>query len=299
MTLAPTPPEAFRIGVRPLGEDAWLVVDDHLCAYLAEKERRAAERFGDIFMAEPETESAQAEILARVVDAQLARHPDAFARVENGLCIRATGQTVRFDDSDTPPLWTAARLCQEDLVLMRRGDSGWRLAAAALSFPSAWSLREKFGRPMDEIHAPVPDFGAGTRNAMMIARMFDNLRPETPVLRWNWGLYGDSELFHPGEHAEAEGRFGPEGDQVFVRLERQTLTRLTGSGDILFSIRIFVDPLPVLAREDGGRDVMRALKSQIAGFTPAQTAYKGLSRDKERLIAQLTAYADEAAGGLA
>ena len=42
---------------------------------------------------------------------------------------------------------------------MRRGEDGWRLAAGSLCFPSSWSLDEKFGRPLQEIHAPVPGFG--------------------------------------------------------------------------------------------------------------------------------------------
>ena len=60
-------------------------------------------------------------------------------------------------------------------MLMRRGEDGWRLAAASLCFPSSWSLEEKFGRPLQDIHTPVPGFGRGTRTADIIHRIFDNL----------------------------------------------------------------------------------------------------------------------------
>ena len=69
-------------------------------------------------------------------------------------------------------------LVSEDLLLMRRGASGWRLAAGSLCFPGNWSLPEKFGRAMHEIHAQVPGFGAGARNAEVIARIFDKLAVE-------------------------------------------------------------------------------------------------------------------------
>ena len=59
---------------------------------------------------------------------------------------------------------------------MRRGADGSRLAVASLCFPSSWSAAEKFGRPVDEIHGPVPGFGPASRPAGLIARMFDNLR---------------------------------------------------------------------------------------------------------------------------
>ncbi|TIL96884.1 MAG: DUF3445 domain-containing protein, partial [Mesorhizobium sp.] len=35
------------------------------------------------------------------------------------------------------PLARASLLVQEDLILMRRGDSGWRLVAGSLCFPSS------------------------------------------------------------------------------------------------------------------------------------------------------------------
>ena len=285
MMLPSSPPEAFRIGVRPLGVDDWLVVDDALSAYLKEKARLKATRFGDVFMAEPGTEAAQGEVLAHVADYLVAHHPETYRKVPDGLAIAATGETVRLEAE--PPLWTAARLCQEDLVLMRRSEAGWRIAAAALCFPSAWRLAEKFGRPMDEVHAHVPDFGAGTRNATIIARMFDNLRVETPMLRWNWGLYGDDTLFHPHGDPASETRFGAGGDRIFLRLERQTLSRLPLSGDIVFTIRIFLDPLPALAQAENGPELLGALRSQIAGFSAAQAGYKGLVADAGALMARL------------
>jgi hypothetical protein len=127
-----------------------------------------------------------------------------------------------------PPLHQAALRVQEDLVLMRKGEAGWRLAAASVCFPSSWNLREKFRRPMHEIHAPVPGFAEGTRNAGLIERMFDNLRVDMPVVRWNWSVYGDPELFHPNTHETGEGRFGPGpvARNVYLRLERQTLRKL-------------------------------------------------------------------------
>ncbi|TGQ25043.1 heme-dependent oxidative N-demethylase subunit alpha family protein, partial [Mesorhizobium sp. M4B.F.Ca.ET.214.01.1.1] len=74
------------------------------------------------------------------------------------------------------PLVAASLLVQEDLILMRRDVSGWRLAAGSLCFPSSWALTEKFGKPLQQIHAPVPGFGPGTRPADLINRMFDGLQ---------------------------------------------------------------------------------------------------------------------------
>jgi hypothetical protein len=49
-----------------------------------------------------------------------------------------------------------------------------------------------------------PALQKGTRNAGLIERMFDNLRLDMPVVRWNWSVYGDAELFHPARTRNRE-----------------------------------------------------------------------------------------------
>jgi hypothetical protein len=275
----------FQIGLRPLDPADWIDVDERLPAYLDEKDRLWSARPDEVFAAEPETEDAQRELLAMLVELLPTRFPEIYRR---------EGDAVRVGDRMVPlpegaPLLTAARLVQDDLVLMRRGDRGWRLAAASLCFPSSWSLVEKFGRPIHEVHGPVPGFGGGSRNAELIARMFDNMRPETPMIRWNWSLYGDGRLFHPDSSGPGERRFGDgeRAEHVHLRSERQTLRRLPKSGDIVFTIKIAVDPLETLERHSAGPAIAAALIAQLAALTGEQLSYKGMTTERDRVIARL------------
>jgi hypothetical protein len=122
--------------------------------------------------------------------------------------------------------------------------------------------------------------------------MFDSMQPGTVALRWNWSLYGDDALFHPQESPPR--RFGAEdrADPVYLRLERQGLTRLPVSGDILFTIRIHVDPLEVVARRPEGRRIAAALAEQLEALGTDQLAYKGLTLERERLLTRLKEIAD-------
>jgi dimethylamine monooxygenase subunit A len=196
---------------------------------------------------------------------------------------------VKVQNPDLPPLLTAALLVQEDLILMRKGLSGWRLAAGSLSFPSSWHLREKFGRPMPEIHASVPGFGVASRAMSVIQRMFDNLPSEQLYLRWNWGFYDDGALYHPAP-GNGTHQFGVQGE-VFLRAERQTLRKLAQSGDILFTIRTHLSPLDLLARQPNRRQLARALMAQVEAFSEPQLAYKGLTLERDRLLHKLAALA--------
>jgi hypothetical protein len=296
MSQRPTPYDGsaklFQIGVKPLGAADWIEVDAAMPAYLGEKDRLLAERRDDVFVAEPGTEAAQAEVLGLLAVHLPARFPQVFRRDGAGIEIVPAGRRVALDGQE-PALLTAARLVQEDLILMRRGEAGWRVAAGSLSFPSSWSLREKFGRPIHEVHAPVPGFGAGTRNAEVIARMFDFLRPETPVLRWNWSVYDTDLLFHPETAEPGSRRFGvgEHAENVFLRVERQTLRKLEVSGDILFTIRITVDPLAELERHPEAARIANALAGQLLALDDAQVAYKGLAAERMRLVDRLRAIA--------
>ncbi|MBK8084421.1 MAG: DUF3445 domain-containing protein [Devosia sp.] len=288
---APSPlSRAFHIGVRPLGVDDWIDIDARLPAYLDEKARLEQERPDDVFAAEPGTAAGQAEVLQLLGDYLPMRFPQVYRRIGERIDIVPAGRSVELGAAD-PPLRIAARLVAEDLILMRRDARGWRLAAGALSFPSAWTLADKFSRPMEEVHGPVPGFGAGSRHAQLISRMFDAARPSTPMLRWNWSLFGDDRLFHP-EGSHASHRFGDDGSRVYLRLERQTLRKLAGTGDMLFTIRIHVDPISVLTGRPEGRAVAAELAAQLAAMSGAQLNYKGLLTDRDRLIGRLTQLAD-------
>ena len=273
----------FQIAATRLDLAEWIDADARLAADLAEKERLAALYPDAVFAAEPGTEAAQAEVLALLVAHLPQRFPALYRHTANSMLV--AGRPVRL--AAAPALQTAARLVQEDLLLMRRGEGGWRLAAASLSFPSSWRLGEKLGRPIHEIHAPVPGFGPGTRNDELIARMFDNMRPETGMLRWNWSVYGDDALFHP--HDSPPRRFGPgaRAENVFLRVERQTLRRLPASGDILFTIRVTVDPLAALERHSDAAMIAGALIAQLEALDAAELAYKGLALERDRLVARL------------
>ena len=61
----------FQIGVKPLPLADWIEVDDRLAADLAEKERVSAAHPDSVFVAEPGTEQAQAEVLALLVEPDL------------------------------------------------------------------------------------------------------------------------------------------------------------------------------------------------------------------------------------
>ncbi|MGX5801721.1 heme-dependent oxidative N-demethylase family protein [Bradyrhizobium sp. Arg314] len=285
----------FTIGLKPLEFDRWIEVDEFLLPHLAEKQRLCTEIPQKVFVEEDGTRDAQREVLDLLIAHLEAAHP--------GTHRRADAEPVGFEgaiDRLPPglreaPLAKASLLVQEDLILMRRDERGWRLAAGSLCFPSSWSLQEKFGKPLQEIHEPVPGFGPGTRPAELINRMFDGLQGQA-VERFNWSIQADDALYHPLSNIERidratsrPSRF-PDGDvnaHAFIRVERQTLRKLPASHDILFTIRIHLDPLKVLIRHPDRATLAASFAEQLTALDQQQLDYKGLTADRDRLVAFL------------
>ncbi|MGX5847203.1 heme-dependent oxidative N-demethylase family protein [Mesorhizobium sp. PL10] len=283
----------FTIGLKPLELDKWIEVDGHLVDHLAEKRRLYAEIPDKVFVEEDGTRDAQREVRDLLEAHLLVTFPEIYRRTSAGVeVIGAKADSDAFPDA---PLVAASLLVQEDLILMSRDDSGWRLAAGSLCFPSSWSLLEKFGRPLQQIHAPVPGFGPGTRPAELINRMFDGLQGQA-VERFNWSIQADDALYHALSNVERidratnrPSRF-PDGDinaHAFIRVERQTLRKLPVSHDILFTIRIHLDPLAVLARHPERATLAGSFAAQLLALDEAQLDYKGMTADRDRLIGVL------------
>lgn len=286
----------FTIGLKPLELDGWIEVDENLLGHLAEKRRLYAEIPAKVFVEEDGTRAAQREVLDLLSAHLPARYPEIYRRADDTIEVvgagRFDGPVGGFRDA---PLLAASLLVQEDLILMRRNESGWRLVAGSLCFPSSWSLSEKFGKPLPQIHAPVPGFGPGTRPADLINRMFDGLQGQA-VERYNWSIQADDALYHPLSNVERIDRATnrptrfPDGDidaHAFIRVERQTLRKLPVSRDILFTIRIHLDPLKVLARHPDRAMLAVSFAEQLNALDQAQLDYKGLTADRDRLIAFL------------
>jgi hypothetical protein len=74
------------------------------------------------------------------------------------------------------------------------------------------------------------------------------------------------------------------GDRVWLRVERQTLTRLPRTGAIVFTIKTTIDPLSVLARH---KDLCFGLKGSTESMKPDMQNYKAIARYKAAMIAWL------------
>jgi hypothetical protein len=119
------------------------------------------------------------------------------------------------------------------------------------------------------------------------------LPAEQPVERYNWSIQAGDALYQPLSNDERDDRAAtrpskfPGGDvaaHAFIRVERQTLRKLPLSRDVLFTIRIHLDPLKVIAEHPERARLASSFAEQLTALDAAQLDYKGMTADRDRLV---------------
>lgn len=232
-------------GTGPIALADWLQRDEVFAEQMALRDDLITRRPGDVHALQDGALPAAEELLALVL-AHLEGVP-GYVR-EGATLRRPDGVRVALDG---PPLLTAGRLVQEDLVLLERpeGTDEHVLTGAVLCFPSNWTLAQKLGRPLSRIHLPVAVYDAGV--AKRVQRLFDAIRPEAPLMRANFIAYGHADLHSPRPEFSRHTP-GP-GEVRYIRSERQTLLRLPRSRAVVFSIHVYQMPLEALDPDERAR----------------------------------------------
>lgn len=254
-------PDRVHVGARALDLDDWIEINQDYEAYVAYKLELLSTKHDEVFVSLPMGDHGSREVLALISEHLPRIFPQRWP----------TGVSV---DESRHPLEAASLLVQEDLCLMTQVGTDWILSAASLCFPSRWDVRDKIGKNLLGIHAPVPHYeekiGTATQN------LFDKLTVERPIWRVNWTVMDSGELHQPTAPR------GPEALQVssenieqalHFRRERQTLRKLPESGDILFTILTFTDPFATVVEQFP--EFRRNIGTTIAGASTQTGEYKG------------------------
>ncbi len=219
-----------------------------------------------------------------VVDGDLARdlalksalldeHPtDVFAALDTAAVRAASDEVLALTRSGTNnsslhALDAAGRSVQEDLCVLVLRDGAPHLDAASLCFPSYWRLADKIGRPLTEVHSPVPHYADELANK--VNGFLSRLAPGRMVWRRNWSIHDDPAYFLP-EPTPARDVDAPDG--LYLRSERQVLRRLETTDAVLFTIRTQQVPLAAVARRP---DVAGRMAASIEGWSTELAEYKG------------------------
>ncbi|PYH87436.1 hypothetical protein BO71DRAFT_454675 [Aspergillus ellipticus CBS 707.79] len=156
----------------------------------------------------------------------------------------------------------------------------YTLEAYTTFFPAGFDTREKLGKRLSTIHAPVPRYKEKLEKSM--DRFFARMEVGRVVQRVNWSVTTGTELFaafggvHGNEKRE-EGVMGvgmEGGELTFMRCERQLLHRLPRTKALVFSFHTYTYPIRQIKEEGLGEEMAIAIDGLKEGNVPEIHRYK-------------------------
>ena len=277
------PPLALSMGLQKVSNSDWFEIFDlqERALQLEAKRNFLASIHKDVFMADASALKASIDVLNLMLLNLTTYQPDLYSLKNNIIKLKPhkyfEGEEflTNLNANGIHPLDLAARLVQEDLLIMlppNKKQKGWWLAAGSLAFPSCWNLKDKFRKTMDAIHAPVPFYKDALKTPTN--NFFNNMPYDDIFARCNWSLHDTPSLrqSRAKPFVEKTGINSKNaGDRLWLRVERQTLRKLKRTGAILFTIRIYIDPLKEIVKFDG---VAKRLNKALSVLSPEMQAYK-------------------------
>jgi hypothetical protein len=151
----------------------------------------------------------------------------------------------------------------EDVIIHRKIHQHDWMAAAHLCLPSSWWPEEKIGKPLREIHAPIPGM-----NLDLSSKLVDTMINHGPFERFVWSIiYEPRYNFHPSLPRK---EFDSDTKEVFIKVERQMTV---GFPQVQASLFILRQEL-ILPHEIIYRELYQACKN----MSPDERTYKGVTQ---------------------
>ncbi|OAA37820.1 hypothetical protein ISF_09905 [Cordyceps fumosorosea ARSEF 2679] len=251
------------MGIRKLDWDSWIEMDSDFLRYHDLKVSELQKNLGAHvqYVDNAVTREACFEVLEELAKYLTARYPKIFQCSDGSLANTLTGETFEYPaTTPTEALTTAAKLVQDDLVLMIENDDGnYHLDAGAVCLPGFWRLSDKFRMSLDTLHieTKVPHYQEKLQKSMN--RFFKTMRPENAVVRNNFFIQLDDGLHWSHRMGDQDGKdvaswatansAGVTVKDLYFRSERQTLRRLPRSGALMFTVRTYFEPITAVAEE--------------------------------------------------
>lgn len=267
------------IGLKPIEEFSWLEIDKLFSQEISQKKELYKTKREQVLITPPDSIDIQKEVLDTLIDHLKNFHSDLYEINKDCIEVRNNREIFEFKNFKNP-LELASLLVQEDLIIMKPKETEeYFLESASLCAPTRWSLKEKFRQSLSDIHKEVP--GYLEKIDSRVNNIFKNLPDEKIFERFNWSIFDSPELFQPIGSKSLVEISNTKPEELFLRVERQTIRRLHKSRSILFTVRVHVDSIiSILGNKELVVDLTRALQN----LDEDMKSYKVIQPFEDKLI---------------
>ena len=266
------------IGLKPIQKESWLEIDNLFSTEIAEKKKLLKNKRSDVLITPSSSFSIQKEVLTTILEHLQLFHANLF-NINNETVEIIKTKEIYNHQKFPNPLELASLLVQEDLIIMKQIEEDYHLESASLCAPTRWSLKDKFRESLSKIHKEVP--GYEQKIGKRVDSIFSNLPDDKIFERFNWSIFDSPELFQPINSKTLVEIRDLRPQELFIRVERQTIRRLEQSKSVLFTVRVHVDPITAIL--DSKRSI-EDLITAISNLDLDMKTYKVITPFEENLI---------------
>ena len=266
------------IGLKPIQKESWLEIDNLFSTEIAEKKKLLKNKRSDVLITPSSSFSIQKEVLTTILEHLQLFHANLF-NINNETVEIIKTKEIYNHQKFPNPLELASMLVQEDLIIMKQIEEDYHLESASLCAPTRWSLKDKFRESLSRIHKEVP--GYEQKIGKRVDSIFSNLPDDKIFERFNWSIFDSPELFQPINSKTLVEIRDLRPQELFIRVERQTIRRLKQSKSVLFTVRVHVDPITAIL--DSKRSI-EDLITAISNLDLDMKNYKVITPFEENLI---------------
>lgn len=266
-------PYHMTMGIKTLDPQDWLLLENSYRDITDKRARITHNERKHTVLTQPEAKESVHEAYEIFLDYLTTKYPMYFASDEKDPSLiynkirneKLYKDPNRYPDTETL-IRTLARNMEEDFLILLFDDKTeqYYLRSGSFAFPSGFDPAQKMNLSLKDIHGPVPLYKQSIEKAM--DKFFRRLKVGSFVYRLNWGVQSHDKLYAPDlNHAQEEevvtALDGSKLDfnNVFLRCERQVLTRLPKTKALVFTIRTYVTPLSEVRDEESAGDLCDAI----------------------------------------
>ena len=293
----------FQLGLRAINPRQWVLMDANFTATMREKRALLAAHADKYYRTIPSSLPAQHELRERIAAHLVSDYPDFFSRQGSVITSRADGHQCDLHDDVLEPLLQLSHLIEEDFMLVEQREGVPCISAASNVYSSSGRIVSSVGANIESAHQFVPTLNE--KLAPRINRVLNSVHTEAPCERFNWQLTPMARLFFPPDnpheanaaamHAVAERLHRnplETGRLLWIRVERQTLSRLPRSKAVAFSLHTYSHPLESIKSDLGS---VRAMLDLVRAYTLQRLKYSEMDVVLEPIIAWLESAANTSA----
>ncbi|KAI6129173.1 hypothetical protein EDD17DRAFT_1775687 [Pisolithus thermaeus] len=272
----------------------WIELDSAYREKISQRKKLYSE-YGKLIIDElTGSQEASRECMEMVIQFICQRYPNQFRYNDWTGVFTNEILHAQVDIATAHPLMFLLDHVPEDFFIVQEDPvSGlYRLTAAVGCSAIGWNISQKIGKPLHEIHGPVPDYKE--RMAFSVDRFFSKVPCDKPIQRGAWGLEVGEPLFLQTSSPEWNHRYRQDPDlltsDIFLRVDWQTLRRLPKSRAIVFNFKALFTPFTDFRREPY---IPRLLLKVLREGKKSIMEYKGSWHTEHKVIPVLEEWARE------